>query len=199
MQVEKLFRFEASHILPRHPGKCSRLHGHSWRVKVSVFGPVNPATGFVMDFAELKKLVQPIIDRFDHQHLNAFVRYPSSENIALHIAYELLPHINMRDLRVEVSETENTWAVWDGREQYARALFADSDLSAEWRSPEFNKEFVELYDNQLVQQDQHIFADWSRVHTEVVQREMYRASLGRPGAVQEELKQVVNEEKQKSE
>lgn len=68
--IEKEFRFEASHVLPKHPGKCARLHGHSWVLRVAVKGPVDPETGFVLDYAELKKLVnEHIVERLDHQHL----------------------------------------------------------------------------------------------------------------------------------
>ncbi len=109
IEIFKEFRFEASHILPRHPGKCSRLHGHSWRLKISVLGYINPETGFVLDYAILKDLVKThILDVVDHQHLGqgrvgcgdqifdppfgtAF--YPSSENLVLAFSRILLPLI----------------------------------------------------------------------------------------------------------
>ena len=72
MELSKIFTFEASHILPKHPGKCSRLHGHSWVLEVTVEGSVNPETGFVMDYADLKAAVQPVVDRLDHRHLGAW-------------------------------------------------------------------------------------------------------------------------------
>lgn len=99
--ISKEFRFEASHILPQHPGKCSRLHGHSWVLRVEVSGPINPLTGFVIDYTDLKDLVQlGIIDIVDHQHLGCggvilgaeedyqsavfgAKFYPSSENLVL--------------------------------------------------------------------------------------------------------------------
>ena len=119
MQLElcKEFTFEASHVLPKHPGKCSRLHGHSWKLRVYVKGVIDPDTGFVMDYAILKSLVQPIVDSLDHRHLGAwksrdklqgFVNiqiegdhevwgvkglgnefYPSSENLILWIAKQV--------------------------------------------------------------------------------------------------------------
>jgi len=68
--VSKEFRFEASHVLPKHPGQCSRLHGHSWKLTVSVQGAISPETGFVVDFADLKELVNKlVISKIDHQHL----------------------------------------------------------------------------------------------------------------------------------
>jgi 6-pyruvoyltetrahydropterin/6-carboxytetrahydropterin synthase len=68
--VSKDFTFEASHVLPRHPGKCSKLHGHSWKLTVAIRGPINPQTDFVADFGDLSKIVnQRIIEQIDHQHL----------------------------------------------------------------------------------------------------------------------------------
>jgi 6-pyruvoyltetrahydropterin/6-carboxytetrahydropterin synthase len=105
MLLRKTFRFEASHILPKHPGKCSRLHGHSWVLHVFVEGEVDEKTGFVQDFADISKIVKPLIERLDHHHLGTIefdVRdswkvegmpydlYPSSENLLLWIGNELL-------------------------------------------------------------------------------------------------------------
>lgn len=135
MYIEKEFRFEASHILPRHSGKCSRLHGHSWRLKVGVWGGVRPSTQFVMDYAELKRLVQPLVDLFDHRHLNCFIQYPSSENVATYIAHELFGELSVyEDYAVQVSETENTWAGWSSMDKGDVSRF--DDLTAEWRAPQ---------------------------------------------------------------
>jgi len=73
MEISKEFTFEASHVLPRHPGKCSRLHGHSWKLLVVVSGEVDEATGFVMDYATLKEFVEPLIESLDHRHLGQWV------------------------------------------------------------------------------------------------------------------------------
>lgn len=72
MELCKEFSFEASHILPNHPGKCSNLHGHSWVLSVSIRGPLDPSTGMVADFADLKAAVQPVVDELDHAHLGAW-------------------------------------------------------------------------------------------------------------------------------
>lgn len=93
MQVRKRFRFEAAHILPHHPGKCSRLHGHSYRLEVAVDGPLQPdgpARGMVVDFDELDEIVQrAVIERLDHSSLNDLMENPTSENILLWIWDEL--------------------------------------------------------------------------------------------------------------
>ena len=72
MLLRKTYRFEASHVLPKHPGKCSRLHGHSWVLHVSVEGGVSPVTGFVMDYADISMLVRPLVESLDHRHLGAW-------------------------------------------------------------------------------------------------------------------------------
>lgn len=69
MYVSKTFVFEASHQIANHPGKCRRLHGHSWVLVVTCQGKLDPETKMVKDFYLIKEAVQPIIDRLDHQHL----------------------------------------------------------------------------------------------------------------------------------
>jgi 6-pyruvoyltetrahydropterin/6-carboxytetrahydropterin synthase len=72
MILSKEFRFEASHRLPFHEGKCHRLHGHSWVLTVEVEGPVDSRTGMVIDYADIKRFVQPIVDDLDHRHLGTW-------------------------------------------------------------------------------------------------------------------------------
>lgn len=69
MILSKEFRFEASHQIHNHPGKCARLHGHSWKLSVAVEGRLRPDTGMVMDYNTIKSVVQPLVDRLDHRHL----------------------------------------------------------------------------------------------------------------------------------
>lgn len=87
--LAKQFRFEASHVLPNHDGKCARLHGHSWIAVVEMSGDrlhhEGPSAGMLMDFAVLKNAVQPIIDsHLDHYHLNESLGLtnPTSEAVA---------------------------------------------------------------------------------------------------------------------
>ena len=64
MQIFREFTFEAAHRLPGVPAshKCSRLHGHSFRLEIHVAGDVEPASGMVMDFADIKAAAGPICD-----------------------------------------------------------------------------------------------------------------------------------------
>ncbi len=108
MRISKEFRFEASHVLSRHPGKCSRLHGHSWCLRIELEGQMDQKTNFVMDYADLDFKVGPVVEMFDHRHLNCFIRYPSAENVAIHIADLLRPKFSVDwidRLVVAVSET----------------------------------------------------------------------------------------------
>ena len=58
VRVRRRFRFEAAHRLPRHPGKCRELHGHSYELIVVVDRPVEPESGMVIDFSDLKQVVR---------------------------------------------------------------------------------------------------------------------------------------------
>ncbi|WP_083900295.1 6-carboxytetrahydropterin synthase QueD [Gordonia paraffinivorans] len=87
MEIFRDFTFESAHRLPNVPEghKCARLHGHSYRVTVTVGGPVDPHHGWVMDFGDLKKAVQPLVETLDHRVLNEIegLTNPTSENLAV--------------------------------------------------------------------------------------------------------------------
>ncbi len=99
------FTFEAAHRLPHVPEghKCGRLHGHSYRCLVAVKGPVDPVTGWIVDFAQLR---DPIRDALDHRYLNEVpgLENPTSENIAAWILDRLPVPVGAR-AKVTVSET----------------------------------------------------------------------------------------------
>jgi 6-pyruvoyltetrahydropterin/6-carboxytetrahydropterin synthase len=86
IRITATYTFEAAHFLPKvHDGhKCRRLHGHNYRVDVSVTGGLDER-GFVLDYAELDGIVQPIIDELDHRCLNDIpgLENPTSEILAL--------------------------------------------------------------------------------------------------------------------
>jgi 6-pyruvoyltetrahydropterin/6-carboxytetrahydropterin synthase len=89
------FSFEAAHRLPRVPAghKCARLHGHSFQVAVHVAGPVDETAGWVMDFADIKTAMEPVLARLDHYYLNEVegLENPTSEAIARWIWNQLGP------------------------------------------------------------------------------------------------------------
>lgn len=99
--------FEAAHFIPNHKGKCKNLHGHSYRVIVSVEGTHDAKDGIFIDFGDIKKL----IDRFDHTYLNDFFKFPSAENTARYLALKILRMTDkVMSVSVTVYETENCCA-----------------------------------------------------------------------------------------
>jgi len=86
MKIFKDFNFEAAHHLPMVPKehKCSRLHGHNYRVRLEVTGELMPGLGWVCDFSELSAIAEMIKDHVDHRLLNDVdgLENPTAEVIA---------------------------------------------------------------------------------------------------------------------
>ncbi|MGE0763687.1 MAG: 6-carboxytetrahydropterin synthase QueD [Bdellovibrionales bacterium] len=82
-ELRKTLTLEAAHLLPNVPAghKCGRLHGHSFRVTLVVRGTLDDKTGWVMDYTDIKKAAQPLIDQLDHHYLNEIkgLENPTSE------------------------------------------------------------------------------------------------------------------------
>lgn len=95
MEIFREFTFEAAHRLPNVPEghKCARLHGHSYKVIVHVEAPVDPESGWVMDFGDLKKAFKPLEAQLDHYYLNDIegLGNPTSEVLARWIWERLKP------------------------------------------------------------------------------------------------------------
>ena len=86
MKLVKEFHFDSAHFLPNYGGKCKNMHGHTYRVELTVEGPVDQESGMVMDFAELKGYIKAVEVRFDHKVLNeVMMKIPTAENIAMEI------------------------------------------------------------------------------------------------------------------
>lgn len=88
--ITKIFTFEAAHQLPEHAGKCIRLHGHSYKLEVTISGPLTQggsSDGMIMDFADLAAIVEKeVTGQWDHQFLNDLVPFrTTAENLAQEI------------------------------------------------------------------------------------------------------------------
>lgn len=118
MKISQAFKFEAAHRLPNVPAthRCSRLHGHSYRVEVQLDGPVDLRTGFVVDFFDIESSFADIMGALDHRCLNevAGLENPTAENIAIWIWDRLKPGLAQISA-VRVYETADCWAEYDGR------------------------------------------------------------------------------------
>lgn len=78
IEISKDFEFEAAHSLPHLPWehKCHRLHGHSYKVKVICSGEINPELGWVIDYADISKVVNAVIEAIDHTNLDQLFTVP---------------------------------------------------------------------------------------------------------------------------
>jgi 6-pyruvoyltetrahydropterin/6-carboxytetrahydropterin synthase len=83
MRLDVEFRFAAAHRLPRYEGPCFRMHGHNYRFFVGLEGEVDPRSGMIADFGDVKAAVhEQVIARVDHRNLNDLLENPTAENIA---------------------------------------------------------------------------------------------------------------------
>jgi 6-pyruvoyltetrahydropterin/6-carboxytetrahydropterin synthase len=112
------FRFEAAHRLPKVPPghKCARLHGHSFRVELAVAGPVDPETGWFIDFGVLHDAWKPLHDQLDHHYLNEIpgLENPTSEILAAWVWERLAPLLPSL-ARVTIFETCESRCEYEGR------------------------------------------------------------------------------------
>ena len=137
IRLTRKFEFETAHLLTNYDGKCKNIHGHSYKLFVTIIGkpetnPESPKLGMVIDFTEIKDIVNKnIIDKLDHNIIlsrkstlleqlvdnsNVYISdfQPTAENILVHIAEilkeKLPPSIKLFSLRLY--ETENSCAEW---------------------------------------------------------------------------------------
>jgi 6-pyruvoyltetrahydropterin/6-carboxytetrahydropterin synthase len=141
IRITKQFSFETGHALYGYDGKCKNVHGHSYKLSVTVIGtPINDRSnvkfGMVIDFSDLKSIVkEEIVDHFDHAtvfnqttpHLDLanelinrghhviLVDYqPTSENMVVDFAQKIknrLPN-NVQLFSLKLQETESSFAEW---------------------------------------------------------------------------------------
>jgi 6-pyruvoyltetrahydropterin/6-carboxytetrahydropterin synthase len=114
--------FAAGHALREYKGKCENVHGHNYRVQVTMEGERLNRIGLLVDFVEVKRIVREIIARLDHQFINDLEPFttvnPSAENLAKYFYDEidrLLPsdaETKARLAQVKIWETDTSIAVY---------------------------------------------------------------------------------------
>jgi 6-pyruvoyltetrahydropterin/6-carboxytetrahydropterin synthase len=118
ISVTKIVWFAAAHYLPKHDGACQDLHGHTWKVEIEVGGDILD-TGMVIDFSDLKKLIQrEVLDHVDHKCLNDtgfhILKDPTAENLCRWVQSQInvrLPE-EVEVVRVRVWESRDSYAEW---------------------------------------------------------------------------------------
>lgn len=115
IEITHDFAFEAAHRLPQVPPthKCSRLHGHSYKVRITMRGELDPVMGWFIDFGDLEAAVHPVIKQLDHYLLNDIegLSNPTSEILAQWMFDRLVPALPQLHA-VTVSETTDSNATY---------------------------------------------------------------------------------------
>ncbi|MDH4263451.1 MAG: 6-carboxytetrahydropterin synthase QueD [Spirochaetia bacterium] len=120
MTIEKDFSFDSAHFLPNTPPghKCGRLHGHTYLLTVGIKSNLLEVEQWVMDFGDIKKVVNPLIENLDHQLLNSIpgLENPTAEIMAKYIYNILKP--DLPELHyIKVQETPTARSIYYGDEK----------------------------------------------------------------------------------
>ena len=117
--VSKEIMISATHQVREHQGGCERIHGHNWKIQVSVQAKELNEMGMVIDFKDLKKAMKKIIMPMDHNNINNYPPFdklnPTSENLAKYIFEEMGKELNNERIKikeVKVFETDTSYAVY---------------------------------------------------------------------------------------
>jgi 6-pyruvoyltetrahydropterin/6-carboxytetrahydropterin synthase len=123
MKIGTTIIIDSAHRLPKHKGKCANLHGHTYTIKIELWGDPDPTTGMLMDFGKIKEVVA----KFDHEVLNDLPEfksigvgpvpnYPTAEHISQVIVSQIieltltLKDSDIKKIKVRVYEGVKNWA-----------------------------------------------------------------------------------------
>jgi len=113
MELSCEFQFAASHFLTKYHGKCENLHGHNYKVVITIEGPIQE-DGMVLDFKLLKDIyMEKIHSELDHTHLNDKIDNPSAENLAIWIWDKLKKDLPMLK-NITIYETDQYYCKYSG-------------------------------------------------------------------------------------
>jgi 6-pyruvoyltetrahydropterin/6-carboxytetrahydropterin synthase len=102
VDITVAFMFSAAHRLPRYDGPCKNLHGHNYKLVVTVGGGVDGYSGMTVDFYEVQRLVQRhVLEKIDHTDLNELLENPTAEHLVLWMWGKLIePLPGLRELKL---------------------------------------------------------------------------------------------------
>ena len=135
--VTKLFEFEACHHLPHYDGACHNLHGHSYKLEVTVSGQVSKnendhKCGMIIDFKDLKAIVKSVaVDKYDHSNLNEFFPNPTAEIMVKQIAVDIMSKLpqGVYLMSCKLWETSTSYAEWNVSLDVLRDIIAETAQS----------------------------------------------------------------------
>jgi 6-pyruvoyltetrahydropterin/6-carboxytetrahydropterin synthase len=117
MVIYKQFSFDSAHFLPyvSENHKCGRMHGHTYTLTVFLEGEVDPYTGWLVDFTDLKDAVDPLVKSLDHRLLNEIpgLENPTSERLAEWFWTKIKPLMPLLS-KIEISETPTSGVIYTG-------------------------------------------------------------------------------------
>jgi 6-pyruvoyltetrahydropterin/6-carboxytetrahydropterin synthase len=102
MELDVEFNFCCAHALPFYDGPCRRMHGHHYRLLVSIQGKPDPKSGMIIDFEELRRIVLThAVGVVDHRNLNDLMENPTAENLIVFLWSRLKENLpGLRELRL---------------------------------------------------------------------------------------------------
>ena len=116
-KIKVIEEFCGAHNLRHYKGKCEELHGHNWKVEVSVYANSLDKKGMIIDFSILKSKLRKILSFLDHKYLNSLSYFkknnPTSEVIAHFIHESLSNRIKNKRIKVSVWETSSSSASFE--------------------------------------------------------------------------------------
>lgn len=117
MVIYKQFSFDSAHYLPHvsENHKCGRMHGHTYTLTVFLEGEVDPVSGWLVDFTDLKEAVDPLVKSLDHRLLNEIpgLENPTSERLAVWFWERIKPLMPLLS-KIEISETPTSGVIYTG-------------------------------------------------------------------------------------
>ncbi len=118
-EISVEYSFAAGHALRGYKGKCENVHGHNYKVRVTLAGEKLNVAGLLMDFVELRTEIKGLVEKLDHRFLNDIPPFdqlnPSAENLAKYFCDEIEPQAGIQGLQVHavtVWETDTTSATY---------------------------------------------------------------------------------------
>jgi len=111
-RITKIVKFEMGHQLDNcYSEECKLPHGHGYRLECTFEGDVNPETGMIMDFKEIKEILQPVIDQYDHKFLTSesYGQNPTAENMVRDI-FRSIRQQTLLIKKVRLWETDTGYA-----------------------------------------------------------------------------------------